>query len=175
MKLYIKSNINNVESQLSQSTVRKRNGELIVCYHGTNAQFDEFKEEFISSNSGNVGWFGKGFYFTDSEKLAKSYGNILRRCYLDIRNPFVYSSPNSLWKLIELGVKDYRSDNLRLLPYAYLDDPTPIENFTQVIKDAGYDGVIFSYRQGKYKPNIRGASNATEYVCFNPNQIYFLD
>lgn len=161
--------------KLRESKIRNRKGQLIVCYHGTNAEFNEFKDEFISSNSGNIGWFGKGFYFTDSIKLAKSYGNIQRRCYLNITHPFIYSSEDSLWELLSLGVENIRSYNGRLMPYAYLDDPAPVEDFTKAIRQAGYDGVKFSYRQAQYKPNIAGVSKASEYVCFNSSQVYFID
>lgn len=44
---------------LRQSKIRNRKGQLRVCYHGTDSEFTEFKEEFISTNSGNIGWCGK--------------------------------------------------------------------------------------------------------------------
>ena len=185
MKIYISSNSyiqhdnegNEVPAEIADrlkaSKIRNKQGELIVCYHGTNAQFSEFKEDFISSNSGNIGWFGKGFYFTDNKTLAESYGSVVRKCYLDIRNPFVYSSPDSVYTLLSLNIPP-RSYEGRLQPYAYLDDPAPIEEFTQAIKDAGYDGVKFSYKQAKYKSNLRGTSSATEYVCFRTSQVIFI-
>ena len=163
-----------IAAALHGSKIRNRKGQLIVCYHGTNAQFDEFKEDFISNASGNIGWFGKGFYFTNSLKLAQSYGSIQRKCYLNITRPFVYSSEDSIWELVSHNI-EYRSYNGRLQPYAYLDDPEPIENFTNAIKELGYDGVKFSYKQAKYRPNVSGASDATEFVCFSPSQVYFID
>ena len=163
-----------IAAKLAGSKIRNRKGQLIVCYHGTNAQFKEFKDDFISSNSGNIGWFGKGFYFTSSAKLASHYGSNLRKCYLNITNPFVYSSPNSIWTLLQLGISP-RSYDGKLQPYAYLEDETPIEEFTTAIKEAGYDGVKFSYKQAKYKPNVSGATDTVEYVCFRPNQVYFID
>lgn len=187
MKRYIRTTTEtNVDSEgnlvpdeiaavLSSSKIRNRKGHLVVCYHGTNAQFDEFKEDFISSASGNIGWFGKGFYFTNSLKLAKSYGSIQRKCYLNITRPFVYSSEDSLWELLSHGIETH-SYNGRLQPYAYLDDPEPIENFTRAIKELGYDGVKFSYRQANYRPNnVTGASSATEYVCFRPDRVIWID
>lgn len=45
-------------------------------------------------------------------------------------------------------------------------DEEPIEEFIQAVKEHGYDGVKFSYRQGKYRPNISGAGSVTEFVCF---------
>ena len=162
-----------IAAALRNSKVRNRKGQLIACYHGTNAEFNQFKEEFISQSSGNIGWFGKGFYFTDNIKLASSYGSILKRCYLNITNPFVYSSEDSIYTLFSLGVEPRIYDG-RLQPYAYLDNEEPIEIFTKAVKEAGFDGVKFSYRQAKYRSQTRGASNATEYVCFRPDQVHFL-
>lgn len=158
---------------LKGSKIRDRQGRLIVCYHGTNAEFSEFKEEFISQNSGNIGWFGKGFYFTNSKKLAQSYGSNLKKCYLNITNPFVYSDPDSVYTLFGLGI-DPRVYDHRLVPFAYLEDEEPIEVFTETVKNAGYDGVKFSYRQGHYRGNTPGTGNASEYVCFSTNQVYFI-
>lgn len=162
-----------LSSALKNSKIRNRKGQLIVCYHGTNAEFAEFKEDFISENSGNIGRFGKGFYFTNSKKLAQSYGNNLKKCYLNITRPFVYSDPESIWALYSLGI-DPRIYNHRLAPFAYLEDEEPIEVFTDAVKQGGYDGVKFSYRQGQYTSNIPGTGNASEYICFSSNQVYFL-
>lgn len=159
---------------LKSSKIRTRDGRLIVCYHGTPSEFNEFKDEFISENSGNIGWFGKGIYFSDSLKLSQSYGNNIKRAYLNITNPFIYSSPDSIYTLLTLGIRP-RVYNERLVPFAYLEDETPIEEFTSTVKSAGYDGVKFSYRQGKYRSNISGTANACEFVCFNTNQIFLLD
>lgn len=185
MKIYIKSNTDvetdsegnivssEVSALLKNSKIRNRKGQLIVCYHGTDADFKDFKDEFISQNSGNIGWFGKGFYFTDSSKLAQSYGSNLKKCYLNIVKPFIYSGPDAVWELLTLGISP-RSYNGRLVPYAYLENEEPIETFTTAIKDAGYDGVKFSYKQGKYRPNVDGCGNASEFVCFNTNQVFII-
>lgn len=93
----VPEDINNI---LQQSKIRNKKGQLRVCYHGTNAEFKEFKEEFISQSSGNIGWFGKGFYFTDSAKLAGTYGKNVRKFYLNIRNPFIYSRKDSIYIII---------------------------------------------------------------------------
>ena len=186
MKRYIYSSMNSeLDSEGSivpediayafrNSKIRNRKGQLIVCYHGTNADFAEFKEDFISDNSGNIGWFGKGFYFSDSQRLSRSYGSILKKCYLNIVEPFVYSSPDSIYVLLDLGVSP-RVYEGHLQPYAYLENDEPIEEFTRIVKEAGYDGVKFNYRQGKYKGNVVGTSNSSEYVCFNANQVYVLN
>ena len=185
MKRYIRSSTNieydsegnvvpaEIANALKNSKVRNRKGQLLVCYHGTPSEFNEFKAEFISQNSGNIGWFGRGFYFTNSLKLAQSYGKNVKRGYLNITKPFVYSSPDSIWDLLVIGGHPHSYDG-RLVPYAYLEDETPIDEFTETIKGAGYDGVKFSYRQAKYRGNTNGTKNAIEFVCFNPNQIFLI-
>jgi len=114
---------------LKSSKIRTRDGRLIVCYHGTPNEFNEFKDEFISQNSGNIGWFGKGIYFSNSLKLSQSYGSNVKRAYLNITNPFIYSNPDSIYTLLTLGISP-RVYNGRLAPFAYLEDETPIEEFT---------------------------------------------
>ena len=51
-------------------------GNPIAVYHGTSAIFDEFKlSEFGKTDQG---WYGKGFYFTESEEEAKGYSRVQR-------------------------------------------------------------------------------------------------
>lgn len=156
-----------IANKFRNSKIRNRQGQLLVCYHGTNAEFEEFKEEFISSSSGNFGWFGKGFYFTNSEKVSKQYGNIRKKCYLNITKPFKFFDKDSVWELIMIGGHP-RTYNDRLVPYAY-DGNSEVEDFTNVIVSAGYDGVIASYKSGGMKP-----SDGKEFVCFSPSQIYVI-
>ena len=52
---------------------------------------------------------------------------------------------------------------------------TPIEVFTEAVKKAGYDGVKFSYKQGKYRGPIPGISSASEFVCFSADQVFLID
>ena len=75
------------KSQPSSKVVNE-DGSPKVVYHGTTANFTEFK----ASN----GALGKGIYFTDSKDFAKGYtyqngaavGNVME-CYLDIKNPYI--------------------------------------------------------------------------------------
>lgn len=54
-----------------------------ILYHGTNASFKRFNEDFIKY----VGCNGDGFYFTRCPKYAKSYGKNVLKCTLQIKNP----------------------------------------------------------------------------------------
>jgi hypothetical protein len=45
---------------------------FMTLWHGTGANFDRFKKEFMLSGEGNMA-YGPGFYFTEIEDIAKSY------------------------------------------------------------------------------------------------------
>ncbi|MCP2041934.1 hypothetical protein L1281_002552 [Neisseria sp. HSC-16F19] len=46
-----------------------RTGEPLVVYHGTQSDFDTFRE----TGATDSGWYGKGFYFTEDASTASSY------------------------------------------------------------------------------------------------------
>ena len=64
------------------SKIINADGTPKVMYHGSKAQFTEFDRSKAKSS----GLYGKGFYFTDSESHAGTYGNQYK-VYLNIRNP----------------------------------------------------------------------------------------
>ena len=43
----------------------------LVVYHGTDAQFDEFKSEFMGQTGTAL---GQGFYFTSNKEEASGFG-----------------------------------------------------------------------------------------------------
>ena len=115
--------------------------------HGTKNQFRAFDPNKIGSNT-DAGWLGRGFYFYgNNPTYASQYANFdnpkggyIIRAYLNIQNPY--------WASVE----DFR----RL---AEANDPKMSEEFTQRLKDEGYDGVYYN-----------GDGNE-EWVAFYPNQI----
>ena len=119
------------------SKIRDGGHNLRVCYHGINAEFNAFKIELLGKNSHNRGWFGNGFYFTTSDKLAKSYGNIVNAYYLDIKNPFVWSSEDSGMYAYNKGLlSNIGSGTFKpfvLDPMAYVDDSVR-DTFTDMLK-----------------------------------------
>jgi hypothetical protein len=85
------------------------NGQPKKFYHGVGraGKFDTFNKELISATSGNHGHFGVGFYFTDTERKAKSFsdwyggtGEVIA-VYLKVENPFYVTEES----LIEIGEK----------------------------------------------------------------------
>lgn len=60
------------------SKVVDADGKPLVVYHGTDADFSEFKKENQSANS----QYGGGFFFTSSPEVAGNYGAITMPVYL---------------------------------------------------------------------------------------------
>lgn len=67
------------------SGIVNKDGTPRVMYHGSPAQFTIFDKKKARSS----GQYGRGFYFTNSESHAGTYGN-LYSVYLNIRNPLEY-------------------------------------------------------------------------------------
>lgn len=81
-------NTENFWKWFAGSKVVDKNGNPLVVYHGSNAEFDTFDIEKIGSNSGNFGHLGFGFYFSTDIREAEGYGNNIIKAYLKICNPF---------------------------------------------------------------------------------------
>ena len=63
------------------SKVRDENGRLLVVYHGTDAEFDQFELSKAGANGRREGF---GFYFTDDQRITKLYGGRQIEAYLNI-------------------------------------------------------------------------------------------
>ena len=72
-----------------ESKVRDADDNIKTMYHGSPESFEAFDKKKAKSS----GYYGRGFYFTDSESHASQYGN-LYEVYLDIRNPIQEDSYN---------------------------------------------------------------------------------
>lgn len=68
-------------------------GKAREFYHGTRRNdFTEFDIKHIGAGSGDIGFFGKGFYFAFGEEEAKFYGNNIISAYLKLQNPYIYEN-----------------------------------------------------------------------------------
>lgn len=91
-----------------KSTLVDDNGNPNIYYHGVGryGKFEIFEKDLIGITSGNMGHYGKGFYFSDRKNSAinfsKMYGGTgeIIEVYLKLENPFIVST-NSLIKLGE--------------------------------------------------------------------------
>lgn len=150
------------------SKVRDSKGRLLVCYHGTDEEFDTFSKRHIGTNTGNLGWYGFGFYFFNNIFAARDFSSIgkVKRCYINLTNPFIwdyYNSIDDINKLsVESGVKLTPIWNINVknrFEIKPLEDSDDEINFTKYLISKGYDGVI----------NAIAYDN--EIVAFEPNQI----
>ena len=87
------------------SKVVDKNGEPLVVYHGTNAEFTVFD---TSKNDSSY----KGFYFTDSKEMAGSYkGDILMPVFLNIRDYYKVNAEGKNWNNINTSIAGSNSSS----------------------------------------------------------------
>jgi hypothetical protein len=150
-----------------------------VVYHGTNLEFNEF--DYSETQKNDVGFVGKGFYFTPKESLALAYAErqhdrtiwswgdneeknkskvIVKSFFLSIKNAKVVNEPE------DIGINYYKSE---------IGDKLEKEKIVKIsdnLKKQGYQGVIW------HRDNCNGCLNGRkhwEYVAFEPNQIKLAD
>lgn len=109
------------QDYFAESKIRDSNGNLKVMYHGSQESFEAFDKKKAKSN----GYYGRGFYFSDSESHAGQYGN-LYAVYLNIVNP------------VKEGTHDITKEQLRTFVEAIA------ENEDYGIDNYGYDATVDS-------------------------------
>ena len=149
----------------ASKVVNERTGEPLVAHHGTGAEFNVFNKN--KAGAGNdKGLRGKGFYFSPNRTTSESYGEKIIGAYVSLKNPFRPSDFTSAEevaehltnRLSEQGYEDYTVD-----PFIFnVGNSFSVRNqyagaFSSILKDAGYDGVLYPNRQ--------------EIVAFDSNQI----
>lgn len=128
------------------SKVVDAEGKPLVVYHGTDQVFTEFTQ----AGKRDLGYLGKGFYFTGSANTAEMYSGAINTppslganimpVFLSITNPLI--------------IKGGRSRLYDMYP------GKSGEALTAAIRKDGYDGVVHQSNSG-----------LTEYVAFEPEQI----
>ena len=92
-----------INNPQNASKVVDANGEPLVVYHGTKADFSVFEGQRIKNTSE-----GAGFYFTPNKNLAQGFGNI-KATFLNIRNPqYAYGNIDLVSDTYE---EDYEKEN----------------------------------------------------------------
>lgn len=158
------------------SKIRDAEGNLLRVYHGTNGQFNVFRQ-------GTAQGWGRGTYFTDNRASASEYGKNIVEGYLNIKNPFdartmepmdiaedIYKT--KAFQKYDMGVykraysddydsyKDYVADGRRAdVLDMYEND---VDAFNTALRELGYDGII-----AQDSNDIEGL----EIVAFKPEQI----
>lgn len=124
-----------------KSKVVDANGEPLVVYRRDNDNFTVF--DFNKTQQNDAGWLGKGFYFYGDKGEAErstGYGKNLRAFYLKAENPY-YITADEYNRLVEA------------------DDPKISAEFTERLKDEGYDSVYWN------------GDGRQEWMAFEPSQV----
>ena len=156
------------------------NGEPLVVYHGTRTNFTEFNINSVSSNTGNFGHYGYGFYFSDDSREAKSYGDIILTCFLNFRNPFTWNNENIIL-LKENGV--YWIDDLEDVSFDRKDlikkvseISIPASELLNSISERGYEigwqNWLKKYNVNDYEIDFNDISNLLDDSYIEHNKEY---
>lgn len=131
------------------SKVRDEQGRLLVCYHGSNKEFNTFDKNKI-----RTGTFGNGFYFTSQKYSGDSYGKYNKKYYLNIKK--YLTIPVEYEDITEFVADKYFDDR---------NNERTISNqvATDIVKEKGFDGIS--------TPMYNNWGNFEYYVAFEPNQI----
>lgn len=154
------------EEYFQDSKVRDENGQLLVVYHGTDAEFDVFKNT------------GSGHYFTANPKYAERYGSNVRAFYLNIVKPFDITQDSVRDDFVQF-VRDGYSNSLHPTTsiadiYKAIEngiDWTEADNLIEWIEEneLDYDGLIID-EGGDLDENGEVFDRGNSYVSFNSNQ-----
>ena len=105
------------EEFFKNSKIRDKEGNLIVCYHGTpNPGFKEFNPKNNKSQFGRYKFGDYNVnYFTKDKNSARSYthigideGNNVYACYLNIVNPYIVNNTTEAEMKSSFNIKDDR-------------------------------------------------------------------
>lgn len=150
------------------SKVVDENGEPLVCYHATDNQFWEFKKE-----KQVVGYYGNGFYFSNSLEKAKQYGKRVMPAFLNIKSVFELSDETPQELLNELAEANVdvvamgeTNDIEQRSKYTFGYESENSDIFMNNLIKNGYYGIRMIY-------NLE--SSIYFFIVFEPNQIKLAD
>jgi hypothetical protein len=132
------TNLNdNFKKWFSNSKVVNKEGNPMICYHGSNNKdIKTFNLDLTGKNT-DSGMFGKGFYFTNNIKYANTYNRTKNgetlKVYLKISNPLMINNKIDIPKI---EIPDDSLEDMYNSPNIYS------EKFRQFLIENKYDGVI---------------------------------
>lgn len=154
-----------------------KEGKPMILYHGTKGKFDTFDVKKIGWNSGNLGHYGYGFYFSDDIREAEVYGNNIFKCYVKIEKPFtgtdeefILLKRNGVTNIDELVIKSIDYDSLY---NEILKIDKKAAKLMDYIKKHGLEkawDIFADEERGNIKDYYNDLSNITdEYTTLNKN------
>lgn len=141
----------------------------MIAYHGTENEFTIFDESKIGSSSGNMGFLGKGFYFSKQLEVARAYGNV-KTVELSLEKPFTLNGYLSkedidiLNKVTDTDAFDLGVNSEQVyqgISYLITQCPEMAEIIADNFMALGFDGVVY----GDFR----------EIVCFDSSSIKILN
>jgi 8-oxo-dGTP pyrophosphatase MutT (NUDIX family) len=145
----------------NSSKIVDENGEPLVCYHGTNNEFNQFDIDKIGYST-DSGMYGKGFYFSNKIEYAIEYANrkgqkgFLMRCFLNIKKPLEIKTKFD----IPTMPQPQTIEEMKIADKLYSN------NFRNFLINKRYDGVIIS---------LGYTERNKEFVVLQPEQIKLAD
>ena len=161
----------------SASKIVNADGTPKVMYHGTQSSFTAFDKKKAKS----YGYYGKGFYFTDSESHAQQYGNSMA-VYLDVKNPLEQGknsiSKKQLRKFLEAVAEneDYdiwnygTEDIFEIVDSIYKNDAFSVIQDVNATAIGDFAEAIALFNKVN-KTSYDGIVTPTETVVYEPTQI----
>ena len=149
-----------------------------LFYHGTDAVFDRFEDQFKGSHTG---WDNTihGFFFTDKKENALLFGDTIIEARLTVSNPMDFrltaifndrSQASLIWEILSgeklSGIKALYTINrvIGLGDFMDMHKALNSENCKKLLVEAGHDGIISSLGNGE-----------VEYIVFKPSQIEIIE
>ena len=136
----------------NSSKVVDNNGEPLICFHGTDSEFNVFDLE-----KQNSGWLSRGFYFTENESEAQDYGKKVISVFLSIKKPFIIK-PDIINE--DFTVSWSKNTKEQIIESYSDSENIDWKDVSRYLKTKGHDGIINS-------------NNLI--VAYTPNQIKLAD
>lgn len=172
---------NKAELQQMVNQAAQDAGYTTAAYHGTGSNFTVFDPEKIGRNYHGFSMLGKGFYFSDSQSVAREWGKRRKvlNVFLDLQNPFNANELITSGVLLDEYNKILKANNKRFKAESQVDAIYGLQiingddkgRSTELLKQMGYDGILLYHEKsmGSFK------SETTEYVVFDSEQIKSAD
>ena len=154
------------QEYFKDSKVRDSKGNLMVLYHGTTADFNEFKRGDVGFHFGTMG----------AARGRVGYGKnvTLKEVYLNITNPIVFDDDLGSWdadyrltrELYDRGIlTQAEAETVLLTDSKQYRRTTEAANkkLAEVLLAKGYDGI-------EYTNTHESKKNSTSYIIFDSNQ-----
>jgi len=175
-------------------------GDPLKVYHGTNADFTDFKPTKSKRTMGGIMEYdvtSPTHFFTADKNVARNWaenrgGNKVKEVYVSIKNPLDLTEPNDLftaedkngdfvfqelrdrklnWSDAQWKEVGINPSNMEITHQGRLSGLFDNKEFVDALKEKGFDGVIFSEGKGDAEGNSSKEFEGISYGVFSASQI----